>query len=51
MRLHEPWFLILEIVLFGLAAWALHATGKTSLTYAFGAVYILNKILLIIWRQ
>jgi hypothetical protein len=51
LRLHEPWLFLLEIVLFGLAAWALYSTGKVSLTIAFGAVYIANKILMMIWRQ
>lgn len=51
MRLHEPWLFLLEITLFGLAAWALYNTGKISLIIAFSTVYILNKILMIIWRQ
>lgn len=51
MRLHEPWLFLLELVIFSLAAWALYSTGKINLTVAFGGVYILNKILMVIWRQ
>lgn len=51
MRLGEPWLFLLELVLFALAAWALYGTGKVNLTVTFGVIYILNKILMIIWRQ
>ncbi|MBI3175286.1 MAG: YrdB family protein [Chloroflexi bacterium] len=51
MRLNEPWLFLLELVLFGLTCWALYSTGKVDLTVAFGGIYILNKILMVIWRQ
>ena len=51
MRLSEPWLFLLELVLFALAAWALYSTGKANLTAAFSVIYVLNKILMIIWRQ
>lgn len=51
LRLDEPWLFMLELVIFALAGWALYSTGKAHLTIAFGAVYILNKILMIVWRQ
>lgn len=51
MRLHEPWQFLLELIVFGLACWALYSTGKVDLTVAFGGIYILNKILMVIWRQ
>jgi hypothetical protein len=51
MRLREPWLFLLELVVFGLTCWALYSTGKFELTVAFGGVYILNKILMVIWRQ
>ena len=51
MRLDEPWLFLLELVLFVLAAWALYSTGKVNLTISFGVIYLLNKILMIIWRQ
>ena len=51
MRFHEPWLFLLELVVFGLTCWALYSTGKVDLTVAFGGIYILNKILMVIWRQ
>jgi hypothetical protein len=49
--LQEPWLFIAEIILFGLAAWALYNTGKISLAIVFAVIYVLNKILMILWRQ
>ena len=51
MRLDEPWLFMLELAIFGLAGWALHSTGRVNLTITFGVIYILNKILMVIWRQ
>ncbi len=51
MRLNEPWLFLLELVIFALTCWALYSTGKINLAAAFGAVYLLNKILIVIWRQ
>ncbi len=51
MCLHEPWLFLLELVVFGLTYWALYSTGKVDLTVTFGSIYILNKILMVIWRQ
>lgn len=51
MRLGEPWLFLLEVVLFALAIWALYRTGKVNLTITFSVIYLLNKILMIIWRQ
>lgn len=51
MRLDDPWLFLLELVIFALAGWALHSTGKVRLAITFGAIYIINKILMIIWRQ
>jgi hypothetical protein len=51
MRLNEPWLVLLELVIFALTGWALYSTGKTNLAITFGVIYILNKILMIIWRQ
>ncbi len=50
-RLEEPWLSLLELVIFALACWALYSAGKFNLTVAFGGIYILNKILMFIWRQ
>lgn len=51
LRLSQPWLLLLELVVFGLAGWALFSTAKAPLAFAFAALYILNKILMILWRQ
>lgn len=51
MRLSEPWLSLLEVVIFALSAWALYSKGKANLTIPFGIVYLLNKILMVIWRQ
>lgn len=51
MRLGEPWLFLLEVVLFALAMWALYSIGKLNLTITFSVIYLLNKILMIIWRQ
>lgn len=50
-RLPEPWLSMLELVIFGLATWALHSTGKASLSIALGSIYVVNKILMIVWKQ
>jgi hypothetical protein len=50
-RLGEPWLFLLELALFALAGWALYSAGKVSLAAAFAGVYILNKILMLVWRQ
>ncbi len=51
MQLSPPWFYIVEVVLFALAILALYSAGKTNLAIAFGALYLVNRILLLIWRQ
>jgi len=51
MQLGEPWKLLMELIVFGLTCWALYSTGKVNLTITFGVIYLLNKILMIIWRQ
>jgi hypothetical protein len=50
-RLDEPWLFMLELIVFGLTCWALYSTGKVNLTITFSGIYILNKILMMIWRQ
>lgn len=51
LRLHEPWLFLLELAIFALACWALYSTGRVALSLIFGIVYILNKVLMILWRQ
>lgn len=50
-RLREPWRFIVELVLFGLATIALYSTGLRDWAIVFAAIYAINKILLIIWKQ
>ncbi len=50
-RLREPWRSILELVVFGSAIAALYSTGQRSLAVAFGLIYVINKVLLVVWRQ
>jgi hypothetical protein len=51
MQLPEPWLLIVELIIFGLAAVALYVTGHPVLTGAFGLIYVINKILMVVWGQ
>ena len=51
MRLQGLWALSLEVLIFGLTSWVLYSTGKRSLAMIFGIIYLLNKILMVIWRQ
>jgi hypothetical protein len=51
MRLRDPWLLIIEIVIFSLVILALYKASGSALAIPFGTIYILNKILMMIWRQ
>lgn len=51
MRLHEPWLLTVELLIFGLAIAAVYSTGQHAWGLAFGLLYLLNKLLLTVWRQ
>ena len=44
-------FLILELVLFSTGAFALFASGKPTLGWIYTIVLIVNKILLVVWKQ
>jgi hypothetical protein len=50
-RLREPWLLILELVIFGLAIAALYFTEHPALAWALGLVYGINKLLIYLWGQ
>jgi hypothetical protein len=45
-RLREPWLLIAELIIFGLAVAALYSTGQRYLAGAFGLIYVINKMLM-----
>ena len=44
-------YLALELILLGSGAVALFASGKTSLGWIYTIILIVNKILLIVWKQ
>lgn len=50
-RLQGPVFLLAEVILFGLAGWALYASGQKNLTLWFGVIYLINRILMVLWKQ
>lgn len=43
--------MVLELVIFGSAAVALWAAGRPGLAGVFAAAVIINRILMIVWRQ
>jgi hypothetical protein len=51
MRLDMPWSLLVELLIWGLALVALFGVGKENLALVLGLVYILNKVLMLIWKQ
>jgi hypothetical protein len=48
---HDPWHLLLEVVVFGAAAVALFAAGQRTLSVAFVVVFVLNRVLMYVWAQ
>jgi hypothetical protein len=50
-RLVEPWRLLAEVMIFGVAVAALVSVGAPMVAWVFGILVVLNKILLLIWRQ
>jgi hypothetical protein len=50
-QLHDPWHLVLEVVIFGAAVLALFAAGKRALGLAFALVFVLNRALMYAWGQ
>jgi len=51
MRLDEPWRLILELVICGLAVAALVSVDRSGWAWTLGGLFILNRLLLSLWRQ
>ena len=49
--LPEPWHILLELVIFGLAIAALYAAGRPRLALIFGIVYVINLALRYVWGQ
>ncbi|MBS4211295.1 MULTISPECIES: YrdB family protein [Neobacillus] len=51
IKLSEPFYFILEIIVFGLPVLLLALLGKNELAWFIGIVVVINKILMIIWKQ
>lgn len=49
--LHQPYRLLVELVLFGLAVLGLSLVGQPKLALVFAAVVAVNELLLIVWKQ
>jgi hypothetical protein len=46
-----PLHLLLSVLIFGLAALALASAGQPALAWVFATVYVINQILLRVWKQ
>ncbi|MCH6266870.1 MULTISPECIES: YrdB family protein [Neobacillus] len=51
IKLAEPFHLFLEIIVFGLPVLLLALLGKNEIAWLLGIIVIINKILLIVWKQ
>ena len=43
--------ILLELIIFGLAVFALYSTGKTTLAIIYAITVIINRILIALWDQ
>ncbi len=50
-RLNGAAYLVVKVVLFGLGVAALVAAGQTTLGVVFAVVFVVNTILLYVWKQ
>ncbi|MFJ8526695.1 YrdB family protein [Bacillus sp. NPDC094106] len=51
LKLPEPYRFILEFIIFGVASSALYVVDKTILAIILGMVFIINRLLIITWKQ
>lgn len=51
VKLSAPLHIVLELMVFGLPAVALYAAGKPQLAWMYGMVVVINRILMLLWRQ
>ena len=51
LKLPEPYRFILEIILFGVTSVALYVVEQTTLAIILGMVFIINRTLIIVWKQ
>ena len=49
--LSPVWRLLLAMIVFGAAAIALFVTGLTALAWAFLIIAVLNRIVILVWKQ
>lgn len=49
--LDQPYRLVVELILFGLASFMLYRAGYPKIAIVFIGVVIINEILLLIWKQ
>jgi hypothetical protein len=47
-RLHEPWRVLLEVALFGLATAGLIAAGRPALAWILALAFVLNRALIVV---
>jgi Protein of unknown function (DUF2568) len=50
-HLYGPWRLLLQIIFFGSAVAALYMAGRPGWSLAFALLFVLNTILVYIWKQ
>ena len=50
-RLKTPWLLIVEGGIFVLAIGALYTRGQAPWAWALGLTYLINRLLMSVWRQ
>lgn len=51
LKLPEPYRFMLEIILFGVTSVALYVVDQITLAIILGMVFIINRTLIIIWKQ
>jgi hypothetical protein len=50
-RLQELWYIVLKVIFFGSATLALFVAGSRILGVVFALVFVLNSILIAVWKQ
>lgn len=51
LKLPEPYRFMLEIILFGVTSVALYVVDQITLAIILGMVFVINRTLIIIWKQ
>ncbi|MCA9874232.1 MAG: YrdB family protein [Anaerolineales bacterium] len=50
-RLTDPWRFVMEIVLFAVGAGALYLAGRPSAGAALFVIFLINRLLMILWSR